>query len=172
MGKSEFAILAKGITAIYGNKVIADQDAFEVWYELLKDLDYKTASAALQRYMMTNEYPPKPADIRREYTALTAEPQLDEMAAWDLVSKAIRDSAYNYEAEFNALPATVQRAVGSSHQLHIWAIDEHYNEGVTRSNFLKAYDNICEQEKSEAAIPEQYRQLIHETAEKLVANDG
>ncbi|MCD8207701.1 MAG: hypothetical protein LUD72_07175 [Bacteroidales bacterium] len=158
--------------AVYSDpKFIPDKDAFDVWYSLLSDLDYQAASGALQRHMMTSEFPPKPADIRREYAALTTPPQMDGMAAWDLVSKAIRDSAYNYEDEFNALPKNAQRAVGSSHQLHIWAIDEHYNEGVTRSNFLKSYDNICEREKTEAAIPESYRQLIHGTAEKLVAND-
>lgn len=53
--------------AIYAQPTfIPDAYAFKVWFSLLEDLDYKDASAAIQKHMQTSPYPPTVADIRKQ----------------------------------------------------------------------------------------------------------
>ncbi len=140
MEREQFKTLVKGMKAVYSDpKFIADKDAFDVWYSLLQDLDYDIASQAIQKYMMSNRFPPTIADIRAGATDFTAPQELNEMEAWSLVSKAIRNSGYNSAEEFAKLPPLVQKAVGLPSQLRTWALDENYNEEVAMSSFQRAY---------------------------------
>ena len=41
--------------------------------------------------------------------------------------------------EFEKLPGTVKRAVGSPEQLRAWALDCSYNESVVSSQFMRTY---------------------------------
>ncbi len=160
MGINDFKLIVKAIKSVYGNNRIADQQAFNIWFDLLKDLDYTNASRALQRHMSTSKYPPTIADIREQYRILTQPNEMTGMEAWSLVSKAIRNGIYGYEDEFARFPDLVQKAVGSPEQLYIWATDEDYNEGVTRSNFLRSYDMAVEKEKENSQLPEKMREMI------------
>ena len=89
------------------------------------------------------------------------------MEAWALVSKAIRRSAYNSREEYEKLPESVQKAVGSSNQLYAWAMDTEYNESVVSSHFVRCYRTIVERENTIAKMPENIRKLIGEVNHKL-----
>ncbi len=70
MTKEEFKILCKIMKAVYPQPTfLPDAYAFKVWYELLEDLDYTVAQAAIEKYILTNKFPPTIADIR-EYAVL------------------------------------------------------------------------------------------------------
>ena len=127
MTKDQFKILVKAMKAVYTNPgFIPDNDAFDVWYSMLKDLDYALASRAVQMHMQTEETPPTVAGIRKQSAKLKADEtdDLNETAAWSLVLKAIRRSTYYSDEEFAKLPATVQRSVASPKQLREWAMLE------------------------------------------------
>ena len=65
MTREEFKTLVKGMKAVYAQPTfIPDQDAFNVWFELLKDIPYQQANVAIQKYMLTEKFPPTIADIR------------------------------------------------------------------------------------------------------------
>ena len=65
MKREEFLILAKGMKAVWTDpKFLPDKDAFDVWFEMLKDLPYREASIGLKDYMQTSKFPPTIADIR------------------------------------------------------------------------------------------------------------
>lgn len=65
MTKEEFKILCKIMKAVYPQPTfLPDAYAFKVWYELLEDLDYTVAQAAILKYILTNKFPPTIADIR------------------------------------------------------------------------------------------------------------
>ena len=54
MERDEFKILVKSMKAVYAQPTfLPDQDAFNVWYALLKDLPYELASMAVQKHMLT-----------------------------------------------------------------------------------------------------------------------
>ena len=145
MTKDQFKVLVKAMKAVYTNPgFIPDQDAFDVWYSMLKDLDYAIASRAVQMHLQTEESPPTVAGIRKQSVKLKADEtdDLNETAAWYLVLKAIRRSTYYSEEEFAKLPATVQRAVASPKQLREWATLEDVDGKtltVIQSNFQRTF---------------------------------
>lgn len=137
----EFAKLVAAIKTYYPrDNMIPSKEAAELWYEALKDLDYIVASEALKKYVMTNRYPVTISDIREYALKEMAEPRLNEMQAWALVSKALRNGGYHAEEEFNKLPPVVQKAVGTPDMLRAWAMtDEKSVENVIQSNFMRAF---------------------------------
>ena len=145
MTREQFKVLVKAMKAVYTNPgFIPDQDAFDVWYSMLKDLDYVIASRAVQMHLQTEESPPTVAGIRKQFAKLKADEadDLNETAAWSLVLKAIRRSTYYSEEEFAKLPATVQRAVASPKQLREWATLEDVDGKtltVIQSNFQRTF---------------------------------
>ena len=145
MTKDQFKVLVKAMKAVYTNPgFIPDQDAFDVWYSMLKDLDYTIASRAVQMHLQTEESLPTVAGIRKQSVKLKADEtdDLNETAAWSLVLKAIRRSTYYSEEEFAKLPATVQRAVASPKQLREWATLEDVDGKtltVIQSNFQRTF---------------------------------
>ena len=58
MTKQEFATLVVAMQAMYGEDLIGTEEALDVWYALLHDLDYQILSKALQQYMLTNSSRP------------------------------------------------------------------------------------------------------------------
>lgn len=145
MTREQFKVLVKAMKAVYTNPgFIPDQDAFDVWYSMLKDLDYAIASRAVQMHLQMEESPPTVAGIRKQSVKLKADEtdDLNETAAWSLVLKAIRRSTYYSEEEFAKLPATVQRAVASPKQLREWATLEDVDGKtltVIQSNFQRTF---------------------------------
>lgn len=145
MTREQFKVLVKAMKAVYTNPgFIPDQDAFDVWYSMLKDLDYAIASRAVQIHLQTEESPPTVAGIRKQSAKLKADEadDLNETAAWSLVLKAIRRSTYYSEEEFAKLPPTVQRAVASPKQLREWATLEDVDGKtitVIQSNFQRTF---------------------------------
>ena len=158
MTKDQFKILVKAMKAVYTNPgFIPDNDAFDVWYSMLKDLDYALASRAVQMHMQTEETPPTVAGIRKQSAKLKADEtdDLNETAAWSLVLKAIRRSTYYSEEEFAKLPATVQRAVASPKQLREWAMLEDVDGKtltVIQSNFQRTFRAEQQRERERSKL--------------------
>jgi hypothetical protein len=173
--RDEFKILVKAMKAVYTYATfLPDKDAFEVWYALLKDIDYKTASSAVQKYMMTKKTPPTIADIREQCDDINGVPDLNEQAAWALVSKAVRNSAYGAQEEFDRLPSAVKEAIGSPSRLREMASNEDFNEGVESSNFMRVYSVVLKRQKDMRLVSPRVRELVEKraTVEKLSERSG
>lgn len=170
MTREEFSIIVKGLKAVYTQQTfIPDKDAFNVWYELLKDIDYANCNMAVQRYIISERFPPTIADIR-DYVFKNDKSNngLNESYAWSLVRKAISDSSYHSEERFNELPETIQKAVGSANQLRIWATDGDFNDGVVQSNFLRSYRQVIETNQKMEILPQNLRNMIENTSCKMI----
>lgn len=158
MTREQFKVLVKAMKAVYTNPgFIPDQDAFDVWYSMLKDLDYAIASRAVQMHLQMEESPPTVAGIRKQSVKLKADEtdDLNETAAWSLVLKAIRRSTYYSEEEFAKLPATVQRAVASPKQLREWATLEDVDGKtltVIQSNFQRTFRAEQQRERERSKL--------------------
>lgn len=170
MTREEFKLIVKGMKAIYTKPdFIPDQDAFNVWYMLLADLDYKSASISTQMHMRSSTFEPKPADIIEQYNKLVKREELTEMEAWSLVSKALRNGINGAEEEFNKLPPLTQKAVGSPSQLRNWATsDEASIESVVQSNFMRTYRTECKRQRDFDKLPNDVKQLIANTNQQLL----
>ena len=65
MEREEFKKLVKGMKAVYAQPTfIPDQDAFNMWFALMGDLQYEVAAMAVKKYMLTNKFPPTVAELR------------------------------------------------------------------------------------------------------------
>lgn len=156
----EFGKLADAIKTYFPrDNMLPTDTAMELWYDMLKDMDYQSAYIGLKNHVATSKFAPTIADIRNG--AVISQPQeLNEMEAWSIVSKAIRNSGYNSVEEFAKLPPLVQKAVGLPSQLRTWALDENYNEEVVSSNFIKCYQNELSRQRELQKMPKNVRNLI------------
>ena len=153
--REKFKVLVKGMKAVYVQPAfIPDQDAFNVWYGLLKDLSYEELSKAIQKHMMTSPYPPTISDIREAVAQLAPDDGImSELKAWNLVRRAIRNSNYHAEEEFGRLPCTIRAAVGNPANLREWAMMPIETvESVEQSHFIRAYRAAVERDKEMAKL--------------------
>lgn len=106
--KQEFATLVVAMQAMYGEDFIGTEQALDVWYALLHDLDYQILSKALQQYMLTNKFKPTVAELREIY----AEPgdslaevvnRFEDMGATVHVTIEILNKFDDYHKSFNML---------------------------------------------------------------------
>lgn len=152
------------IQAAYPNYKPQDKTiAVNTWYMMLKDYEYSVVEAALKMYIATDTsgFAPAIGQIIDKIKSVTSPNELNGMEAWSLVSKALRNGYYGAEQEFEKLPVTVQKAVGSPDNLRNWAqSDSKAIETVIQSNFIRTYETELKRQNEELKIPADVRQLI------------
>lgn len=137
-------------------------ETVDVWNMMLSDYTYREISVALKAYILsdTSGFAPSIGQLVGQIHSMSKPQALNEMEAWALVSKAIRNSSYRSVEEFLRLPEEVQRAIGTPEQLRIWAIDEDYNETVVMSNFQRTYRAELEKNSNNEKLPDKMQQMI------------
>ena len=87
MTREEWAVLVKAMKAVYTSpSFLPDQYAFDTWYGLLKDLDYKLLSFGLKKYMQTEWKEPSIAALRECADSIAPQSTgLNETEAWEKV---------------------------------------------------------------------------------------
>lgn len=170
MERDEFKILVKSMKAVYAQPTfLPDQDAFNVWYALLKDLPYELASMAVQKHMLTGKFPPTIADLRAKANEVVERPaeEMSELEAWALVRKAIGNSNYHAEEEFARLPEVCRIAVGSPANLREWAMmDSDQVATVEQSHFIRNYRAAAKRMTEDRKLPSAFRERIAEHRRK------
>lgn len=170
MDREEFKKIVKGLKSIFSDpKFIADQDAFDMWYALLKDLDYEVASMATQAYMQTEKFSPTPADIRKYASQITSPltNDMSEVEAWGMVSKAVCNSLYHSEEEFAKLPKLIQQTLGNHIRLRELAeLEPSQLQTVEASNFMRSYKAKLESHKREMQLNDSLRLSISQMRQK------
>ena len=78
-----------------------------------------------------------------------------------MVQKATRNSLYNADKEFAALPEDVQRSVGSPSVLREWAMmDTETLNSVVASNFMRGYRARAVQVREMQKLPPAVREVF------------
>lgn len=82
------------------------------WNLALSDISFDLAQKAFLAYLRadTKGFAPTPGQLIALVRELNTPKQLNELEAWSLVEKAIRNSIYNSQEEFSKLPPLVQKA--------------------------------------------------------------
>lgn len=163
MNITEAKKIIASMMVFYSNYKPTDVDyAAQSWSEIMEEYTYEQVNAGLKMFMKsdTSGFAPAPGQIIGNIHNLTDPQELNEMEAWSLVSKAIRNSGYNSVEEFAKLPPIVQKAVGLPDQLRVWALDEHYNEGVVRGHFINCYKPLLEREREIQKMPKMVLDMI------------
>lgn len=151
-------------------KVENPEQTVKIWTEFLSDQDAASIGASLKNYVRTDTsgFAPSIGQLIQGAYSLQNHEELSAAEAWSKVYKAICNSAYHSEEEFNKLPEVVQQAVGSANQLRAWATDDEFNESVTSALFRKSYATACERKKTDALMPPDVRMFIENTKIKEI----
>ena len=142
MTEKEVRQLLAMTQAVYPNYNPPSREAaVNAWLMCLSEYDNNVVMAAFKAYMTTNTsgFAPAPGQLIEILQTLTQPSELNELEAWSIVRKALRNCGYNSEQEFAKLPTVVQKVVGTPQQLKIWACDSEFNKNVVSSNFIKTY---------------------------------
>ena len=112
----------------------------------------------------TSGFAPDVGQIMSKIQTISQPQELDGMAAWGLVSKALRNGTYGAVEEFNKLPPLVKQAVGMPDNLKNWATSDYQTiETVIQSNFLRTYEVIVKRETEISRMPDNIKSLIEKT---------
>ena len=163
MTEKEVRQLLAMTQAVYPNYNPPSREAaVNAWLMCLSEYDNNVVMAAFKAYMTTNTsgFAPAPGQLIEILQTLTQPSELNELEAWSIVRKALRNCGYNAEQEFAKLPTVVQKAVGTPQQLKIWACDSEFNENVVSSNFIKTYRTEVKRTTELNKMPENVRKLI------------
>ena len=122
-------------------------------------------AAAVKSFVVTDTkgYPPHIGVIKDKMRLFTTPEAMTEQEAWGLVRKALSNSLYHSDEEYNALPRLIQSLVGSPSQLKEWALmDESTVQSVVASNFMRSYRARAKHQEEFDALPEDVKQIAIE----------
>lgn len=147
-------------------RVFKDYDAtmignyIDAWCMVFADIPAEQAYAGLKTYLSTETkgFPPSPGQIMDCVHKLNPDKIPNEMEAWSLVDKAVRNSIFNADEEFGKLPQIVRRAIRNPARLKEWAqMDEADFQTIEQSNFMRTYRAEVERERTALRIPSDIR---------------
>lgn len=155
------------IQTFYPNYQVENKEfTINAWYSIIGDCDYKPMEKALRAYITTDTsgFAPSIGQLINKLHEVQSPQELNEMEAWLLVSKALRNGTYGAVEEFNKLPPLVQKAVGSPDNLRNWAqTDSESIENVVQSNFMRTYRTVVNRAKEYRKMPKDIQALIEST---------
>lgn len=138
-------------------------ETVDVWNMMLENYSYEQVSVALKAYINSDisGFAPSIGQLIGKIQTISQPQELDGMAAWGLVSKALRNGTYGAVEEFNKLPPLVKQAVGMPDNLKNWATSDYQTiETVIQSNFLRTYETVVKRVNEINRMPDNIKSLI------------
>lgn len=167
MTREQVGKLLMTIQAYYPNYNPPDKEiTLNAWYIMLAEYPEELVLQALRACIATNTsgFAPDVGQIMSKIQTISQPQELDGMAAWGLVSKALRNGTYGAIEEFNKLPPLVRQAVGMSDNLKNWATSDYQTiETVIQSNFLRTYETVVKRANEINRMPDNIKSLIEKT---------
>jgi hypothetical protein len=162
MTRTEFAKLMAFITAAIDKPVA--RPTVDAYFEMLQDLPYNLAAAAVKKIIATDEYPilPTIGKIRQAAAEISRGHILSAPEAWGLTIKAIHRYGYYRETEaLESLPEYVAEIVQWMGYQSICMTDK---IDVVRGQFLKMYEIQQKRESEQDLLPLAVRDAIAQIA--------
>lgn len=159
MTKAEVVKLLTITSAIYP-KFEVSEIKIELWADLIGDIPFPIAQAALKKVMLTSEFPPTVAQIRKAAVDITISKEsiLDAGKAWGEVQKAISKWGWPEPEKAYAMMSPLTQQVAK--QLNWNEICKCEEPGVIRGQFMRMYDNLKHRVEQERLLPEGFKQKI------------
>ena len=178
MNKDETSDTLAILMAVYPNsfkhiRTEIDQNILiDLWARVFKDWSYADVSNAVDSIISTNTsgFAPAPGLVMERLIKNTSAPEMTEMESWQLVFKAIKNSAWHSREEFNKLPPVLQNSVGSPEMLQSWAeMPPDTVQSVVQSNFMRTFRSRTAQDREYLALPEEVKNKILALSEGIGA---
>lgn len=167
MTREQVGKLLMTIQAYYPNYNPPDKEiTLNAWRIMLAEYPEELVLQALRACIATNAsgFAPDVGQIMSKIQTISQPQELDGMAAWGLVSKALRNGTYGAVEEFNKLPPLVRQAVGMPDNLKNWATSDYQTiETVIQSNFLRTYETVVKHANEINRMPDNIKSLIEKT---------
>ena len=144
--------------------------ATNLWSEMFADDDAGLVTAAVKSFIITDDkgFPPVIGVIKNKIADLKNADEMTEYEAWNLVKKAVSNGIYGSSEEFAALPAVLQRLVGSANKLREWGqMESETLESVVGSNFMRSYKARAKHEREYAMLPSDVKKFMSGLAERM-----
>ena len=142
------------------------------WHSFFVEDRAEEVLAAVQSIIASSQerFAPNIGMIREQMRRLrTPKGGLSEQEAWELVKRALRNGYYGYREEFEKLPPTVQRCVGSENMIREWAVmDTETLDSVVASNFMRSFRAIRQSAEEEARMPAAMREQLEAFRDKAL----
>lgn len=158
----------RGITAKEAEATVS------LWAEMFAEDDVAVVAAAVKALIATDDkgFPPHIGAVKAKVRQITQPSGMTPQEAWNLVAKAIRNSAYESREEYDKLPREVQRLVGSPNQLRDWALmDSDTVHSVVASNFQRSFTVRQKADDDFKALPRDVQAMIGSVAERMALHD-
>lgn len=131
---------------------LGDSYAVETWYKFLKDLTYEQLLAAIERYTMTNKFPPTIAELREQVVDIQAD-NVDWSDGWQEVLTAVRRFGYCDEAGALASMSPMTREVVKRLGWQQICQSETDELMAIRANFRMIYESKTATVKQDMQLP-------------------
>ena len=138
-----------------------------MWASAFSRDDVRLVVAAVRSFIEMDEkgFPPVPGQIKAKLRLIADYGELSETDAWAMIRKAVRNSGYESQEEFERLPPPLQKLAGSPNQLREWALmDSDTFNSVVSSNVLRAYRTQTAREREYNALPPDVQELVAQIA--------
>ena len=152
---------------------ISKQEAMDIinlWSDMFAYDDPELVAAAVKSLIATDDkgFPPHIGAVKAKVRQITQPSGMTPQEAWNLVAKAIRNSAYDSREEYDKLPKDIQRLVGSPNQLRDWAtMDSETVHSVVASNFQRSFAARQKADNDFKALPRDVQAMIGTVAERM-----
>lgn len=155
-------------------KIENAKETINAWYMLLEEYDNNEIMVAFKSYCKSSQsgFAPSVPQLIAELEKPQDLAVMDESEAWALVRKAIGRSTYNSQREFDKLPPTIQKAVGSPDILYSWATNEYYSDSKVMETFTFNYKNVCKRKREFEKLPAQLQAKVETFVERLPQLDN
>ena len=168
-------ILATAYPRFYAGQDAPDPEkAVALWAEMFAEDDVAIVAAAVKALIATDDkgFPPHIGAVKAKVRQITQPSGMTPQEAWNLVAKAIRNSAYDSREEYDKLPKDIQRLVGSPNQLRDWALmDSDTVHSVVASNFQRSYKARKKADNDFKALPRDVQAMIGTVVERMALHD-
>ena len=137
--------------------------AVKLWAEMFADDPARDVAAAVKAYMTSDVkgFPPSIGQIKTKLRMIARNEAdiLTETAAWAMIRKAIANSGYHAQEEYERLPESLKACV-TPDLLRSWALDETSSEQVIASNLMRSYRDSAKRQEEYDALPPDIKKMI------------
>lgn len=169
-------ILSTAYPRFYAGREAPDpRKAMALWAEMFSGDPVELVAAAVKALIATDVkgFPPHIGAVKEKLRQISQPAQMSPAEAWGMVWRAVQRSGYNSREEFDRLPDTLKRLVGSPEQLKAWSqMDADTVQSVIGSNFQRSYQARAGQEAEFQALPQDVKKLAMAVSERLTLKGG
>ena len=163
--KAAYPKFYQGLSLEEANSIV------NLWAEMFADDPAEIVATAVKAMIASrnSNFPPNIGEVKEQIRKITTPDSMTEQEAWSKIYKAIVNTGYDSKAEFDKLPKSLQRLVGSPQQLFEWSMmDVTTVQSVEASNVMRSFRAIQAQEQEQAKLPQSVKRFLQDAKLKSI----